>query len=278
MYAAHLPQPPSNVHRVYIYQLPSTISKEYPQLLRGIMQEGEYVDYIKRIEDSIKYSKKFVCLPIIPFILFPITAVIIVTTGLTYLAFLPVIAMICFAVSIAFVLVQCAKKNKKAMEKLEDVLKDINRMYYSRGVKWTYNSIRWGNSSLQYIDVITFTSGAPDAPPLDGVIFISNQYTVAPGASYPAPPQQSNPAASAPSKDAYMSKEAYVSVDIQPGNEDGPNPYATYQPPQLAQPGSVDPAGPYGAYPSAPPPSLQQPQVGTYPGAYPGDPSNLYGY
>lgn len=268
MLGAFIPPPPPNVHRVVFPQFSKTLPKDYPQILRGIMQEGEYVDYIKRIEKDVSFSKKYMLIIIFPFIfIIPGIACIVATGNFVFFALLAIGFVAFAACGIANVIITIVK-SKKAMEKLGEILTEINTRYYPRGVKWAYNTIRTGkNSSYQYIDIITFPPGAADAPPMDGVIFQSPHYSVAPGAGYSAAgaPQQSYPAAPPPSK------EAYVGVDINSENVDGPNPYATYNPP----------ANPYGAvYPSAPPPQQQQPPPGTYPGnpAYPGDPNNPYGY
>ena len=259
MLGAFIPPPPPNVHRVVFPQFSKTLPKDYPQILRGIMQEGEYVDYIKRIEKDATFSKKYMFIIFLPFIFMIAGVACIVATGKFFFAALIGVGFVAFVICGISMFVLTLSKAQKAMKKLGEILTEINTRYYSRGVKWTYNTIRTGrNSSYQYIDIITFPPGAADAPPMDGVIFQSPHYSVAPGAGYPpgGTPQQSYPAAPAPSK------EAYAGSGVQPGNVDGTNPYATYNPS----------ANPYGAaYPSAPPPQQQ-------PGTYPGNPANPYGY
>ena len=172
----------------------------------------------------------------------------------------------------------------KGIKKMTETLTEINQRFYSRGAKWVCNSIRTGkNGVYQYIEIITFTPGAQGVPPMEGAFFEIPYYSSAPGvpgaypgtpgtypvatgapAAYPAAPgaypaapgaypgapgaPSAYPAAPPPSKDAYMSKDAYVSAPgVQPGYNQ--TPYPGY--PQAANP---------------------------YPGTYPGDPSNPNSY
>ena len=268
-----LPPPPPNVHRVPLHHFSMSLNKEYPQILRGIMQEGEYHDYIKRIEKEISISKKPFLLPIIPFLIFAAGVACITATGMIPFIALIMFGMIAFMATWISVVVYITRKNMKGIKKMTETLTEINQRFYSRGAKWVCNSIRTGkNGVYQYIEIITFTPGAQGVPPMEGAFFEIPYYSSAPGVpgaypgtpaaypaapgaypgSYPAAPAAPGayPAAPPPSKDAYMSKDAYPGAPgVQPGYEDGPNPYEKY-------PQGVNP----------------------YPGTYPGDPTNPNNY
>lgn len=243
MYGSFLPAPPPNVHRLMISNFSWSVPKDFPQILRGIMQEGEYADYLKRIEEALKFSKLFMFSPFIPFVLFAIGAALIGITGKIYFIAIIIIGFFAFIITSFSMVFLFAHKMKKALGKLQVVLDEINTRYYSRGVKWTYNSMYIRrNSQIQFIDIITFTPGAPDAPQMANPMIIGEQYTMTPTApSYPAPPQQQQQQYQPPPKDTLYGYGANPSVAS--GDVDGPNPYASY--PTAPAPDTY-PGNPYG--------------------------------
>lgn len=204
MFNSLIPQPPPNVHRIYVPNFSRTLPKDYPQILHGIIQEGEYVDYLKRIEEALLFSKKFMFVLLIPFIFFIGGIVATVVSKKFYFIAIIAFGFVLFIALTIFVFVKYLSKVKKALEKLNEVLTEINTRFYPRGVKWTYNAIHVGrSSSIQFFDIITFAPGANDAPPMDGAIFQSPHYSVAPGANaYPAP-STSYPSAPPPPTQSY---------------------------------------------------------------------------
>lgn len=265
MLGFRLPDPPPNVHRVYMSQIGSSFkSREFPHQLRGIMQEGEYADYLRRIEEALHFSKKIFVLPLIFVILFPVSFILVavVIDDFTFV-FIPIIVLVLAIASSFFIVFKLIKEEKKMLNKLETLLREINTRFHPRGVKWTFNVMHFGkNSSIRYLDIITFAPGAPDAPPLEGAVSYGPTATLAPGAqgSYPAAPQYAEPPPKAKYYEADTSYPAGGTATMPPP---GTNPYG-YPPTAPQQQQNPDGVNPYAA--------------AAYPGAYPGDPSNPYAY
>ena len=285
MIGSLLPPPPANVHRIIITN-PRELPKDYPEILRGLMKEDDFRDCLKHIEKGFKYSKKPFFIPIIPIIVMLIGIICIATTGEFPFMALIMIGFMFIPFSVVGVCVYISHQTAKGYAKIPKVLTETNTRFYPRGVKWTYNnSITHGGAIYcYYIDIITFTPGEPDAPPMEGAFFqvplvvpgapgAPNVTVVAyagtPGApvapavaAYPGAPAAPGapvavsaypgapaayPTAPPPSKDAYMSKDAYPGAPgVQPVYEDGPNPYEKY--PQTANPYHGDPANPNNYY------------------------------
>lgn len=191
-----LPPPPPNVHRLMI---PGPFSKEYPQILHGIIQKGEYIDYLKRIEEALFVSKK-IFLALIPPILVFIAGIIgISITGLPPLAAIIFVGFMWYGISLFVFIFRYSKKEKKAKEKAEEILKEINARYYHRGIKWSFSAIvEKGVLSFKCIDITAFTPGTPNAPPIDDVVVNVTQYDIAPGivpGTYGGAPQPYHPEA-----------------------------------------------------------------------------------
>lgn len=189
-----LPPPPPNVHRLMI---PGPFPKEYPQILHGIIQEGEYVDYLKRIEEGLFVSKKIFLALILPFLVFISGIISISLTGFVSLAAIMFAGFVWYGISIFVLTFRHSKKEKEAREKAEEILKEINARYYHRGIKWSFSAIVEKDVlSFKCIDITAFTPGTPNAPPIDGVIVNFTQYDIAPGivpGTYDGAPQPYHP-------------------------------------------------------------------------------------
>lgn len=213
MFEPVLPPAPSNVHRILVPAFARTLDKDYPKILRGIIQEDEYTDCIKRIEESLLYSKNFMFIPLIPFVIIVIGVILVVLTKKVYLAAIIGVGFVVFIGTAIFLYVKYSAKIKKAMEAMGKTLTDLNTKYYPSGVKWTYNIIKArgsNNNNIEFIDIIVFTPGAADAPSMDSAIITG------PVASYPAAPvskDASYPAEPIPSKDAMYPAEPAPSKD-----------------------------------------------------------------
>lgn len=172
MWEQNLPKPPENVHRIFIYQIRRPEAQKYPQILSGIMQEGEYSGFITRIIEALHVSAKMFLIPLVFFILCPISAIPMIVTEKHSLVYLVIVFAFLFMGSIIGVIIRWIQLHKRSMNKLEKVLKEINESFYPRGLKWTYHSVRWLNSSIQYIDVTKFEPGSSSTPPKSGVMYI----------------------------------------------------------------------------------------------------------
>lgn len=247
-----LPPLPPNTCRVIFSQFSKKISKDRPDAIKEFMEEDEYVKYIKRIEHPFMLNFLSMFMPIIPLLLFAIFLVVTLATGLIYLVFLPIMAFILFGVCVFLVFFGFKTASDKAISNAESVLNEINSKYYSRGIKWTYNSVRVGvDTYVLYLEIVTFTPGAAGAPPMEGVIFNSSNIGGYPerGPSGPAPEVFKDgsvkpPADSEYGADPYSSKEAYMASSSSQQGGDGPNSY----PPKEASAGTYpgDPANPCG--------------------------------
>lgn len=234
-----LPPPPSNVCRLIYRSNVFIMPEEYPSFLAGPMKKHDCEDYVKKIEKEIAVSAKIFLIALIPLCLIIGGFIALFVVMKTYIIPIPVVGFVTLFLSL--ITANCIASNKaaKGQKKMEKTLEEINSKYYARGVKWTFNRFISNTGYVQYIDITVFNPDDANAPPKDGVVFETN---------IKGSPQAGNPVVQPPpeSKDAYMSKEAYVSVDIQPENEKGSNSYAS-----------------------------KEADVG---GAYGEDPANLYGY
>ena len=228
LFTPSLPPPPANVHRVLFTGFKGQLSKDYPQLLHRIIQESDYVEHIKRIEEAVYVPKKFMFLSCLAFLLIIPGVIVGIVTGLFFLiAIFISVSFFLMIVCMCFMIFKLAKKTKKAIEKLEIILNEINQRYYSRGAKWTYTSFRLSEKNhVNYIEITVFSPGSIGAPPIDGVIFtapISASVYPAAGATYPtgAYPAVPPPAAAA-------AAPVPVSVPADPAPEAEVNPYLTY--------------------------------------------------
>ena len=250
MYTSPLLQtPPPNVHRITStgrFGSNFEFSKEFPPMLRGIMTEPEYVEYIRRLEEAGKAPKLPIpLLAVAPFLL----------TGISWISVLWldfqvvwVISLGCFALSMAAVYIgvgsYTSRNSKAALARIEVVINEINQRYYSRGVKWTH--IPKAENASCYIDVVLFNPNS--TAPTDPWTGMSYSTTAT------APPLATTATATTT---ATTTAPGYAATAAPP-----PTSYSTTGT-ILSYPG----------YPSAPPPTATAPQP-----AYPGGPSKPYAY
>ena len=230
MYTSPLLQTlPPNVHRTTSTgRFGSKFSKVFPPMLRGIMTEPEYVEYIRRLEEAGKVSK-------LPYLLFTVAPLLLagsVMASALLMNFMlsMIISLSCFILSVAIIFgsVFCVTRNSKAaLARIEDIISEINQRYYSRGVKWTY--VPGTKSTSCYIDVVLFNpnSTAP-TDPWTGMSYSTTATATAPGYA----------ATAAPPPTSYSTTGTILSY---PGYPSAPPPTATA--PQPAYPG--DPSKPY---------------------------------
>ena len=130
-------------------------SKTYPEMLRGIMQEGEFVDLLKRLDETL-YTSLWIILPMVsPFILFiPIPIISIVSesplAGMIYGVFWFVLSVAIWIITI----LKTTRKAKAADARVNEILGELNQRFYSRGVKWMY--VRGNKYMPTYIDIMFF--------------------------------------------------------------------------------------------------------------------------
>lgn len=126
---------PPNVHRIENVGIFGVeYSQVYPEMLRGIMQEGEYIDYLKRINEAACLYKRMYLVVILMF----------------FIIFIPVVNII-VGVYMAFVF---HRKEKEAAIRVATIIEEINQRYTSRGVRWIY--IQATENVPRHIDVVLF--------------------------------------------------------------------------------------------------------------------------
>ena len=227
MYTSPLLQtPPPNVHRVTgAGNFKPVFSKAFPPMLRGIMSEPEYADYIWRIENAARVSKvPFMLFTLIP-ILFACNVLVSVLCGDFMVGMVTGFVWFFLSAGIMFGTVYCVSKNsKQALSEVEAVTSEINQRFYSRGVKWTFVP---GTKHTQcYVDIVLFSpnSTTVTADPWAGV-----------SSTATAPPPTTGYMATAP-------PQAYGTTFSYPGYPSAPPPTGATAPPSY--PG--DPSRPYG--------------------------------
>lgn len=151
----------SNVHRVNsVGRVQKHFPKEYPDLLRGLMKESVYVDYLERIEEAARISMLLVVLVISPVVLvIPVPIIIAVgkyVVGIMYLVFWIsyTISILVFSIILARIMV------KRAKLRVDVVIEDINQKYNSRGVRWAY--VPGTRGSKTHIDITLFNPNSVD--------------------------------------------------------------------------------------------------------------------
>lgn len=132
-------------------------SKTYPEMLRGIMQEGEFVDYLKRIEEALYSSNKMILLILGPLPFFALIPILICVVGsfvggMVY-GFCWIVITVCMWLYYAFIM---HRNRQRALVLVEEILGEINQRYYSRGVRWMFNDPSQNDSI--YIDITFFNS------------------------------------------------------------------------------------------------------------------------
>lgn len=143
----------NNIHRVNSTD-DNKFSKEYPDMLRGIMTEGEYLGYLERIEEAGQTSSKTIVLNVTMFILF-LPLIGLFFSGLFMVG---VIYGFCWFVICMFLVVIINKSqrdgHRNAEQGISTAINSINNQLYSRGVKFLYAQGTEGTP--RYIDVVLF--------------------------------------------------------------------------------------------------------------------------
>ena len=124
-----------------VYRVRSTkegyFSGEYPEILRGIIQKGEYDDYLKRINETVYIPRKHL---LITYIMCIIIALVVISgtssVGLktSAISFSIVFCIINF--SALMYLIKVYVKKKQARRRAETIIEEINQRLYSRGVRF----------------------------------------------------------------------------------------------------------------------------------------------
>ena len=130
-------------------------TKTYPEMLRGIMQEGEFVDVLKRIDGILRIPKWLILLIFLPLTCFiPIPILIIFDFPFAVGEICTGCALLIFSVIEIVALVFVLKLNKTRNVRFNEILGELNQRFYSRGVKWVYAR---GNKYMPtYIDIMFF--------------------------------------------------------------------------------------------------------------------------
>lgn len=112
-------------------------SKEYPEILRGIMSVEDYIGYINRINEVAYVSMKILFLSYIPmFVGLPLCPLIIIVVGPPYGPIIgPVLFMVGFFLSMPGILIFNERK-KKATRCIETIVDEINIRFDNYGLTW----------------------------------------------------------------------------------------------------------------------------------------------
>ena len=115
-------------------------SKEYPEMLRKIMQEGEFEDYLNRINEVLYIPGWRFSLIFSPFILFiPVPFLFVLLdspiAGGIYMGCLVVFCVVVVVASF----VSFNSHYKVADVRVNEIIEDINQRCYSRGARWVYS-------------------------------------------------------------------------------------------------------------------------------------------
>ena len=142
----------NNVHRVdWIND--KEFSKEYPGVLRGIMHEGEYVDYLKRIEEAGHASGTIALIMIVPMliVIFAFILLRILNNDLAMSIVMPLISFISFLGAAIIFFVKLDKNKKKAIKRVGIIIEEINQRYNPCGIRFTY--VPEENKNPKHIDI-----------------------------------------------------------------------------------------------------------------------------
>lgn len=115
-------------------------SKEYPEMLRGIMQEGEFSDYLGRINEALYVPVWRFLLIFLPFILFiPIPILFtLLDSPIAGGIYMGCLVVFCIVIELAS-LITLMMRGKAADVRVNEIIGEINQRFYSRGAHWAYS-------------------------------------------------------------------------------------------------------------------------------------------
>ena len=151
-----------NVYRVVSSYTGSLVfPKTFPNMLRGVMTEQEYVTYLMRVEKVMEIPKKLLLLVLLLMLLFVVGFVLcdmIPDLGTIFIIVDVVFFFLSFFI-VFFWFIRVKKNNEKASFRAVEM---INESLCPRGVKWTLEKQKKGR---KYFIDITLTESAPPPPP-----------------------------------------------------------------------------------------------------------------
>ena len=133
-------------------------SSEYPEELRGIMSEGDYVEYLRRIDEESRYSAKANFLCVVPLAGLGLLAVLYLVSGNASVLKVGAIAWcVCFAGVLEAISVLKERRRAEADERAKAVVREINERFFALGVEWAYTGAK--KMSAVFIEVTFHSAG-----------------------------------------------------------------------------------------------------------------------
>lgn len=127
-----------NVHKIKKSPTDGKFPTELPYVLQGVMEGVEYAAYVTQLEKARFYSPNIIPWCIFYFcggVLFigifcgdpSVVTAIIATVGVAF----------CIVMAVTFI-VRVVKMTKKSALRIEEIISEVNRRLFAKGVKWEY--------------------------------------------------------------------------------------------------------------------------------------------